>query len=188
MLDSLADDIELALELRVALERGAWRRRAWRARDEELLEHGLDGDSARPHEPVIGRNIAPAENELALVNHDLLDDRLDPLTNRRIAREKHQAGPVAALRRQREPQALGLFAEEPIGHLNQDAGAISRVGLASARPAVQQVDKQLQRGRDDGVALATLDVDEEADATGVVLVPRIVKSLGWHRLVAGTFG
>ena len=50
---------------------------------------------------------------------------------------------------------------------------------------MQQIDQQLQRLADDAVRLLALDVDDEADAAGVVLVPRIVEALGGHRLVTG---
>ena len=57
--------------------------------------------------------------------------------------------------------------------------------LAPARAPVEQVDEQLQRLADDAVGLLTLDVDDEADPAGVVLVPRIVEPLRRHRLVTG---
>ena len=88
-----------------------------------------------------------------------------------------------------DPEAAGFLpSQEPIRHLHQDAGAVAGVHLAAARPAVEQVDEQLQRLADDAVALLTLDVDDEADAAGVVLVPRIVEPLRRDRLVAGGAG
>jgi len=43
---------------------------------------------------------------------------------------------------------------------------------------VEQVDENLEGLADDRVGLASLDVDDEADATGVVLVAGIVEALG----------
>ena len=76
--------------------------------------------------------------------------------------------PYAPFGRQREGRHL---AEEPVGHLQQDAGAVAGVGLAAARAAVPQVHQHLQRLLHDRVGTAPLDVDDEADAAGVVLVP-----------------
>ena len=50
---------------------------------------------------------------------------------------------------------------------------------------MEQIYKQLQRLLDDAVALLALDVDDEADPAGVVLMPWIVEPLRRDRLVAG---
>ena len=185
MLDPLADHIQLALELGIAFDRGARDRRARGAADENLPEHGLDRHRARTELAVVGRDVTPSEHELAFVDDDLLEHRLDLLAHRRIARQEHQAGAVAALGRQVDPEPIGLFSEEPVGHLHQDARAVAGIHLASAGAAVQQVDEQLQGLADDAVGLLALDVNDEADAAGVVLVPRIVQPLGRDRLVTG---
>ena len=79
----------------------------------------------------------------------------------------------------------GFLAKETVRHLHQNAGAVAGVHLATAGAAMQQVDEQLQRLADDAVALLALDVDDKADAAGIVLVPRVVESLRGHRLVTG---
>ena len=89
MLDSLPDHVELALELGVAFDRGTGRGRSRSATDEDLLEDWLDGDRARTDLMVVGRDVAPAKDELALVDDDLFEDRLDPLADRRVARKEH---------------------------------------------------------------------------------------------------
>ena len=68
------------------------------------------------------------------------------------------------------PSGAVDLAQEPIRHLDQDAGAVAGVGLAAAGAAVLQVDQDLQAALDDAVRRAALDVDDEADAAGVVLV------------------
>ena len=70
-----------------------------------------------------------------------------------------------------------FLAKERVRHLDQDAGAVAGVDLAAARTAMQQVDEHLERLPDDGVRAHAFDVDDEADATGVVLVARIVEAL-----------
>ena len=74
---------------------------------------------------------------------------------------------VLAGRRQRSRRDL---AQERVRRLDQDAGAVAGVDLAAAGAAVLQVLQDLQRLAHDGVRLAPFDVDDEADAAGVVLV------------------
>ena len=97
MLNPLPDHVELALELGVALDGCARSRRTGGPPDENLLEDGLDGHGARAELAIVGRDVTPAEHELAFVDHDLLEERLDPLAYRRVARQKHEPGPIAAL-------------------------------------------------------------------------------------------
>ncbi len=185
MLDPLADHVQLALELGIAFDRGARRRRARGAPDEDLLEHRLDRHRARTELAVVGRDITPSQHELAFVDDDLFEHRLDLLAHGRIARQEHQPGAITALGRQADPEPIGLFPEEPVGHLDQDARAVAGIHFASARAAMQQVHEQLQCLTDDAVGLLALDVNDKANAAGVVLVPRIVQPLGRDRLVTG---
>src|SRR5258705_114629 len=61
--------------------------------------------------------------------------------------------------------------------LDQDAGAVTRIRFATARPPVFQVDQYLQRLAHNGMRPPSLDVDDKADATRVVLVFRVIKAL-----------
>src|SRR6185436_18731628 len=62
--------------------------------------------------------------------------------------------------------------------LDRDPRAVAGVRLAAARPAVQEVDQDLDGLVHDRVRLSALDVHDEADAAGVVLVRGIVQALG----------
>ena len=114
-------------------------------------------------------------------------------TCRRAASSRSAGTP--ARRRTSAPAAapcssrVGLLAEEPVRHLNQDAGAVAGVGFAAAGAAVLEVDEHLQGVPDDGVRTAALRVHDEADAAGVVLVPRVVEAVGgrWLRRSAHAF-
>ena len=94
-------------------------------------------------------------------------------------------GAVLGGRRQRDAQARARLAEELVGHLEEDAGAVAGVRLAPTGAAVQEVDQHLERLAHDGVRLPALDVDDEADAACVVFVPGIVETLSgrWSELV-----
>ncbi len=93
-----------------------------------------------------------------------------------LGRQEHQARAVAALLRQIPAETRRFLAEERIGDLNQDAGAVAGVDLAPARAAVLQVDQHLQRLTDDRVRAPALDISDEPDAAGIVLMSWIVET------------
>ena len=84
---------------------------------------------------------------------------------------------VLARRRQRKAQRRAFAREKLVRNLNQDAGAVAGFRIAAAGAAMRQVDEDLQSLGDDVVRLLALDVDDEADTAGVVLVLRIVETL-----------
>ena len=62
-------------------------------------------------------------------------------------------------------------------HLHQYARSIARIGLATAGAAVVQITQNLEGLLDDRMRLFAFDVDHEADATGFMFKPGIVKAL-----------
>ena len=102
---------------------------------------------------------------------DARNDLLDGLAVLRRLRQKHQAHAVFAGRRQGSRRHRP---QEGVRHLNEDAGAVAGVDLAPAGAAMLQVFQDLQRLTHDRVRLPAFDVDDEADAAGVVLVLGIV--------------
>ena len=92
-------------------------------------------------------------------------------------RQEDQPGAVAAPLRQLHAEPRRLLAQEPVRHLNQDAGAVAGVDLAAAGAAVFEVDQHLQGLPDDGVRAAALHVRDEPDAAGVVLMSRVIQAL-----------
>ena len=91
-------------------------------------------------------------------------------------RQEDEPGAVVAGRRQREAERRGHLAQKRVRHLHEDAGAVAGRRLAAARAAMQQVDQDAQPLLDNGVRAAALDVDDEADAAGIVLVRRVVQA------------
>jgi hypothetical protein len=173
-LELFPDDVQLALES----DAGAGARQARIAADEHLPDRRLDGDRARPDVSIVGRHVAPAEQLLAFLGDEAFHQLLDGGALIRCARQEHEADAVLPFGREREGCHL---AEESIRNLEQDACAVPRVGLAAARAAVPQVHQHLQRLLHDRVGTAPLDVHDEADSAGVVLVPGIIEAgrLGW---------
>ncbi len=85
--------------------------------------------------------------------------------------------PYSARLGQLDARLLARLDQEPVRHLHQHAGAVAAVFLGAAGAAVIEVHEDLQALLQDAVGLAALDVDDEADAAGVVLERRIVKTL-----------
>ena len=167
----LADHVELALE-RVGHDHvGA-------AADEDLADHRLLGAHRRRHRHLaVDRHVAPAEQHLAFGrtarSSSCSQARREACSlGRKIMPTPYSpgGGSVDALRRH-------LGAVELVGDLDQDAGAVAHQLVGADRAAVVEVLQDLQALLDDRVRLSALDVGDEADAAGVVLVDRTVQAL-----------
>ena len=182
VLDALADHVQLALEpQRIGLQRRAAGRVAAVA-DKQLLDDRHRG-GARPRRaraawwaPGASRGTSGLPR---LTTCSIERPQLLALAG--VARQEDVADAVLAGRRQADAEGVGRLAEEPIGRLDQDAGAVTRVGLAAARAAVLEVDEDLEPALDDGVRADALDVDDEPDAARVVFVARVIQALGLRR-------
>ena len=136
-------------------------------RDEDLAEYRLDGDGARSNRAVVGRDVAPADHALSLFGRDPLEELLES-----SAGPSPRAVGRSGRRRIRRPRQRhrGDLPQERIGNLQQHARAVAGVDLAATRPPVLQVLEDLQGLPHDAVRLSALDVHDEADSAGVVLV------------------
>ena len=170
MLDALADDIQLPFKAQLGRPIGNRRRR----RDEQVLEHRLRRHGAFAQQSVIARHVPPAQQGRAFFFRNGADERLDRGTVLFLMGQKHQPCAVGPHGWQGKRHSL---AQEPVWCLDQNAGAVTRVCLAAARTPVLQIDQHLQGLAYDRVRPLPLHVDNEADATGIVLGPRIVKAL-----------
>ena len=74
----------------------------------------------------------------------------------------------------RDAELAARAAQERVGQLDQDAGAVALQRIGARRAAMRQVFEDRQALTDDGVILATLDVGDEAQPASVVLVGRVV--------------
>ena len=68
----------------------------------------------------------PTENLQSFLGDDPLEQRLNLSPRLDVVREKDEAGAVRARGRQIEAKAIRFRAQECVGHLDQDARAISR--------------------------------------------------------------
>src|SRR5690606_25078896 len=120
--------------------------------------------------------VAPAEHALALFLDHVLDHLLAGDALERIGREEHLADREPAAGRELVAEARDLAAQEPIGKLDQDAGAVTGLRIRAARRAVAQAAEHLEAVVDDRPALRAVDVRYEPDATRVSLEARIMQA------------
>ena len=102
---------------------------------------------------------------------------LADLPLRRVGRQEDHTHTVFAGCRQGEAQIGANVHEEPVGQLEEQAGAVAGVWLRAAGAAMAEVEQDGQGLADDLVGLLALDVDYEAYAAGVVLEAGVVKAL-----------
>ncbi len=139
--------------------------------------HRLDHPRAEPLR--IGGHLAPAEQRLALDFDEMLHMTDGELARRLVARQKAHRDRVMSERRQAQVSAFRPIAQQRIRHLDQAAGTVADQRIGADRAAMVEVDQDFQAARDDVVRFSPLDVGDETDAAGIVLVARIVKSLSF---------
>ena len=101
-----------------------------------------------------------------------------------IARHEDVAGGIAAGRRQREAELAALVLEEVVRDLNEHAGAVAGQRVGAHCAAVLEVGENLEGVGDDLMRFAALEIGDEADATRIALVRRIIKTLRRRRFEA----
>ena len=89
-------------------------------------------------------------------------------------REEYEPGAVRARGGQREGHGL---TEKCMRRLDQNAGAVAGIGFAAARAAMFQIDQDLEGVADNRMRALSLDVHDEADATGVVFRAWVIEAL-----------
>ena len=127
---------------------------------------------------MVQRNVAPTQEGQALVGNHAFNVGNARGNGSVVLGQENHPNTVFSLSGQRRSGRGGHFAEEGIGHLHQNAGAVAGVGVGTGRAAVAQVIEHLQGFGDDGVGLVALDVGHHADAAGVVFVLRGIQATG----------
>ena len=168
--DPLADDVKPPLQLFVFPPLAA---------DKRLPNDRLGRSRQLAQAAVLGGHVAPAEH---------LQTRL----RRPIRRKSVRSGGGAASSRGRnniatpycfgsgswKPNSGRHGAKEPVGNLQQDAGAVAGRFVGPGRPAVHEVQQHLLAVLDDGVVAASRDVHDGPDPARIVFPLRIVQTLG----------
>ena len=127
---------------------------------------------------AVDRDVAPAEHDHLVLAGDALEDRLALGAVGGVAGQEHHAHRVLARLGQGDADLCALLAQERIRHADEQARAVAAVGLAPAPAAVVHALEHLEGVGHDTVRRLALDVADEPDAAGVVLVVRMVQPLG----------
>ena len=151
------------------------------AADHELADrrHRLAGDPAALG--LVGIDLAPAERDLALGLDPLLDQRADLRAALDVGREEAH--------RDRQGAGLGdvlgfdaelgsALADEGVGELDQDAGAVACIGVGPRRAAVLEQVEGRDGALDHLVDRLAVEARKARDATPIVLVGRVVETSG----------
>ena len=166
----LVDNIELAVEGLLITTRK-------RALEEQLPNHRLALPGSISQRRVVGRYVTPAEDFNTFLNQDFFQDMAGAVTFGRFRRGKDHADSVVERCRQSDAKRRTDRTKVAVRHLQKNPGTVSGIRFTAAGAAVVQIDKNLQRLTDDFVGLFPFNVDNEADAAGIVLKLRIVEAL-----------
>ena len=134
-------------------------------------------DLVRPH-----GHVAPAQRAVPLLGADADAQLLAAQAPAGVAGKEHQSGRVGAGRRQLELElAAAGAAQEAVGLLDGDAGAVAGLGIGAGGPSVVEVGERHQGQPHQLVCRSPVEAHERAQSAGVVLEASLVKSLA-HQL------
>ena len=94
-----------------------------------------------------------------------------------LHRQKTHGDAVGSSFGQRDAQFGAFTHKESVGNLNQDAGAVARLRVATRRATVREVDEYLKALANDLVALFAADIGDQAHAAGIVLIAWMIEAL-----------
>ena len=150
--------------------------------DEYLPDHGFELLDRLAQAGVVAGHVTPAEQHLALVLDGALDLVFAGEARRRVAGQKHHADAVLPGRWQIDAVPRQLLAEKPVRDLDQATRAVAQLRVPAHRATVREVSQHRETLLDDRVRLPALDVRDKADATGVMLMGRVIQALRCRHL------
>lgn len=71
-----------------------------------------------------------------------------------------------------------LRAQESVGNLDENAGTVTRQRISAYCATMAEISKNFQALADRMVTFAILDIDDKADAAGVMFITRVIETLG----------
>ena len=95
----------------------------------------------------------------------------------RVLRHENLANSIAAGLRQLKSETLCFCSEEFVRNLNENARPVACKRIGANRASVLQVQQDLQGVLHDLVAFHALDIRDQAEAAGIVLVGRMIEAL-----------
>ena len=139
------------------------------------FEHGL----AQPVERH--RHIAPADQGLAFLGHELFEGLRDKVTAGFVLRQEAHGHGIVARLGQCDAGSGSPAAEQRVGKLSQDSRAVAQQGVGAHRTAVVNIFKDFQGLGNNGVAFVSFDMGNKTHTTGIVFITRIIKALGLRK-------
>src|SRR4029077_1248877 len=129
------------------------------------------------------RRVPPPQYRQSFLAHDALQNSfaLQPLMS--LHRQERHAYAISPGQRQFEAQLATLPHKELMWDLEQNAGAIARLRIASAGSAVRQVEQHLDSLAYDFVTLVAANMGHESDPARIVLLRRMVEALSGGRAI-----
>ena len=142
--------------------------------DEQLPEPGHHRAGSLAEELRGHRDVPPAEYDQALLGRQLVHPTGDVGHGLVVVGQERRADRVFTPWRKGE---LTNRPEEPVGHLEQHAGAVTGVGFAAGSAAMIEITQSREGMIDDLVARLTAQGRYECDTAGIVLEPWIVQAV-----------
>jgi glycine oxidase len=163
------------------LERHQVDGRGARRCEEHLLDPGYGPQRRLPQPGGLRRHDTPAEHPEALLARQLLDrgpclEGVVPVDG-----QENQSGRIAPGFGELEARRGRRDRQEAVRHLNEDPCAVARLHLGAGRAAMRQSLEHGEAALDDVVVRLSVQVCDHSDATGVVLVCRVVEANGHRR-------
>jgi len=128
----------------------------------------------------VDRYVAPAQQHLAFGKDGTLDFLFAGDARGVLLGQEDHADAVFAGRRQIDALFMHLFTVILVGNLDQHARAVAHQLVGADGAPMVEIFQDQQALFHDRVAFLAFDVGDEADATGVMFVARVVHSLGVH--------
>ena len=123
---------------------------------------------------IVSRNITPTEKRKPLLFGDARKIVLNGFAGCFIGRQKKNANAVLPLCREIDALRIHLPAQEGVGNLDENADAVAGFRVRTHRASMDEVGENLQTLFNNLVALAVLNIGDEAKTAGVVLESRVV--------------
>ena len=170
VLGLLADDEKLALErvLIVAI---------FAAADDRLADHRHLVEHRLAEAGGVDRHVAPADQRLAFLGDEFLEGGDGEIARLVVARQEAHRDAIVAGLGQGEAGARRPSAQQAIGNLDEDAGAIAEQRIGTDRAAMIEREEDFEAALDDRIGLFTTNVRNEADPAGIMLVAAVVQTL-----------
>mgnify|MGYP007010507106 CR=1 FL=1 len=139
---------------------------------------GTDPLRLFPDEALVDGDFPPAEDGLPLFLYDFLENPLLFFPEIFVAVGKNHTHPVLPFRREVKSQDLALPLEEFVRNLGKDAGAVATLPVCPLAAPVLQVLQNFQGIIHDAVGPLSFDICHKSDAAGIMLIPRVIETLG----------